>query len=315
MTRTVGLNESDESVLSSADQAVVVASGLLSRCAFPPVGSPVVCAVSGGADSVALLTLAVGFGLDVSVVHVDHGLRSESGSDAAFVAELCDRWGVSLVVERLCLRPGPNLEARARSARYGVLPLGVLTGHTADDLAETMLLNLMRGAGLDGLSPMRARVGGPLRPLLGIRRTETVALCAALGVTVVDDAMNHDDRFRRVRVRRDLIPLLDDIAARDVVAVLARQGGVLAEDAAFVDSLSLAIDPTDAKAVASAPMPLAGRAVRRWLSDAGVTEGPVASVALVERVLHVARGEGTGADLVGGWRVQRTAQRLRLVRR
>ena len=130
----------------------------------------------------------------------------------------------------------------------------MLTGHTADDQAETVLLNLLRGAGLDGLTgydPDR-------RPLRAIRRRETHKLCADLGIQPIHDPSNDDPRFRRNRVRHELLPLLDAIAERDVAGVLARQADHLRADADLLDELSLAVDPTDARALAAAPGPLAG---------------------------------------------------------
>ena len=100
--------------------------------------------------------------------------------------------------------PGPNLEARARSARFAVLPRGVATGHTMDDQAETILVNLLRGAGSDGLAGMEP---GVRHPLLGLRRTETHAVCAAAGLVPVCDASNADPAFVRNRVRAELLPL------------------------------------------------------------------------------------------------------------
>jgi tRNA(Ile)-lysidine synthase len=184
-----------------------------------------------------------------------------------------------------------------------VLPPDVLTGHTADDQAETVLLNLLRGAGLDGLTGM-----GPGRhPIIGLRRAETRALCAELGLTPAHDPSNDDVAFRRNRVRHELLPLLDDVAQRDVAAVLARQADLLRDEAALLDALAEAIDPTDARALAAAPVPLARRAVRMWLR-----QGHPPPASAVERVLAVARGEATATDVGGGRRVTRTGQRLRL---
>jgi tRNA(Ile)-lysidine synthase len=206
--------------------------------------------------------------------------------------------------------PGPNLEARARAARYAVLPDDVLTGHTADDQAETVLLNLLRGAGLDGLAGMDpAR-----RPLRHLRRHETVALCDALGLDPVADPTNDDPAFRRNRVRRELLPLLDAIAERDVVPVIARQADLARDDVALLDELAAALDPTDTRALAAAPPPLARRAVRAWLRAAGPggTEHYAPDAAATERVLAVARGEAVACELAGGWRVARRSGRLRL---
>ena len=161
--------------------------------------------MSGGADSLALLVLAVEAGCDATAVHVDHGLRRGSAAEADVVAEVAARHGAAFETIRVEVGDGPNLEARARRARYAALPDDVLTGHTADDQAETVLLNLLRGSGLDGLAgydPAR-------RPLRLLRRRETHKLCADLGIQPVHDPSNDDPRFRRNRVRHELLPLLD----------------------------------------------------------------------------------------------------------
>ena len=228
------------------------ARDLLARCSFPPPGTPVTCAVSGGADSLALLVLAVEAGCEVTAVHVDHGLRPGSGGEADVVAEVAAaRWGAALPSRsRSRSAPGPNLEARARRARYAALPADVLTGHTADDQAETVLLNLLRGAGLDGLAgfdPAR-------RPLRRLRRRETHKLCADLGIQPVHDPSNDDPRFRRNRVRHELLPLLDAIAERDVAPCSrARPTRLAGRRRAARRSCSLALDPTDARSLAAAP--------------------------------------------------------------
>jgi tRNA(Ile)-lysidine synthase len=285
-------------------------AALLPRCDFPPAGTAVTCAVSGGADSLALLVLAVASGCRATAVHVDHGLRPGSAAEAEVVRAAAERFGTGFRAESVTVAPGPNLEARARAARYAALPADALTGHTADDQAETVLLNLLRGAALDGLAGMDpAR-----RPLRRLRRRETATLCAALGLAPVADPTNDDPAFRRNRVRADLVPLLDEIAERDVVPVVARQADLLRADAALLDGLAAALDPTDARAVAAAPAPLARRAVRRWLRGAGPggDERYAPDAAATDRVLAVARGEAVACELAGGWRVARTGSRLRV---
>ena len=206
---------------------------------------------------------------------------------------------------------GPNLEARAREARYSELPTGVMVGHTANDLAETVLANLIRGTGVDGLSPM-LRNDAVVRPILGIRRADTLALCQAAGLPVVDDPMNGDPRYRRVRIRHELLPLLDSIAKRDVTPLLARMAQVTSHDVALLDSLAAEIDPTSARAVAAAPVALARRALSRWMVTAGVGDGHPMALSTVDRALAVAQGVMPRADLVEGWRIARTAGVLRL---
>ena len=283
-----------------------LADELLARCAFPERG-PVTCAVSGGADSLALLILARHAGLEVTAVHVDHVLRPGSAAEADVVAAAASRLGAGFRAVRAPVAAGPNLEARARAARYAQLPDGALTGHTADDQAETVLLNLLRGSGLDGLAGMR-RDGR--RPLLGLRRSETAALCAATGFEPVEDPSNHDRRFRRNRVRHELLPLLDDIAERDVAAVLARQAALLAADADLLAALATAVDPTDGAGLRGQPPALARAAVRAWLRPA--LGGRPPDAATVQRVLDVAEGRAVATDVGTGLRVARTAGRLRL---
>jgi tRNA(Ile)-lysidine synthase len=287
---------------------VALVDELLARCTFPPPG-PVTCAVSGGADSLALLALACAAGLDATAVHVDHGLRAGSAAEAEVVAAAAALLGAAFRAERVVVEPGPNLEARARAARHACLPPDVLLGHTADDQAETVLLNLLRGSGTDGLAGMRA---GPRRPLLALRRAETEQLCASLGLAPVVDPSNDDPRFRRNRVRNELLPLMADIAERDLVPVLTRQASLLAADADALAALAAGVDPTDAAALRAQPLAVARAAVRGWLRPAlgGVPpDGPA-----VQRVLDVAAGRAVATDVGGGLRVARTAGRLRLER-
>jgi len=249
-----------------------------------------------------MLALAVEAGLCVTAVHVDHGVREGSADEADVVRDAARVLGSAFRAEHVDLAPGPNLEARARDARRRVLGPDAMTGHTADDQAETVLLNLVRGAGLDGLRGMRA---GPTKPILALRRDETRALCRARGFVVVEDPTNDSPVHRRNRVRHEVLPLLDDVAERDVAAVLARSASVLAGDADLLDELAAALDPTDARALAAAPPPLARRAIRRWLTGQHPPDA-----ATVERVLAVARGEIRATEVGEGVRVGRTRGRL-----
>jgi hypoxanthine phosphoribosyltransferase len=270
----------------------------------------VACAVSGGADSLALLVLAAAGGCVVTAVHVDHGLRAGSAAEAEVVSAAAARFGARFESHRVVVAPGPNLEARARAARFAVLPADVATGHTMDDQAETILVNLLRGAGADGLAGMAP---GARHPILGLRRTETHALCAAAGLVPVCDESNDDPAFMRNRIRHELLPLCAQVAGRDPVPLLARQAGVLRDEVALLDSLATELlpDPADARAVTAARRPLARRALRRWLREAGDGEHPP-SLAEVDRTLAVAAGSAVGTELSGGQRVRRTGGRLRV---
>jgi tRNA(Ile)-lysidine synthase len=181
----------------------------------------------------------------------------------------------------------------------------VLVGHTADDQAETVLLNVLRGAAASGLAGMAARQGTIVRPLLDARRADTRVLCAAMGVSVFDDPMNDDRAFRRVAIRHDVLPQLSALAERDLVPVLARQADILRSDSEFLDDLAARAWPVDdvprAAPLVALPAPLARRAVRRWLG------APPPSMAEVERVLAVASGRARATELAGGRRVRRSA--------
>lgn len=282
-----------------------MSAALLARCTFPAAGTNVACAVSGGADSLALLALAVAAGCHATAIHVDHGLRTDSASEADAVASVARQLGADFRAVRVHIGQGPNLEARARAARYAALPDDVLTGHTADDQAETLLVNLLRGAASSGLGAMRP---GVRRPILALRRHETEELCATMGLTVFHDPTNTDPRFVRNRVRHELLPLLAEISQRDPVPVLVRQADIARTDADFLDELASEIDPHDARTLAAAPTALARRAVRRWLRSDHPPDA-----ATVERVLAVARGEVPATDVGDGQSVRRSRQRLSVV--
>jgi tRNA(Ile)-lysidine synthase len=290
-------------------------AAVLARCSFPRPGEPAACAVSGGPDSIALLALAVAAGCRAHAVHVDHGLRPSSATDADVVRDAAQALGATFETVTVVVGPGPDLEARARSARYEALPTGALVGHTADDQAETLLLNLMRGSGLDGLAAMRpgpAGLRGVRRPILDLRRSETAAVAAALGLRTVSDESNQDMRFRRNRVRSELLPMLADVSGRDPVPVLARTARLLAQDAEMLADLATGVDATDVRALRATPGPLARRALRSWLREGQGAEQHPPSAAETERVWQVVQGTAKACELAGGRRVTRSKGRLRV---
>lgn len=284
--------------------------------------APVVVACSGGADSIGLLVLAADAGLVPTAVHVDHRLRSDSAADADVVAAAAATLGVEWRSVSVDVGPGGNLEARARGARYDVLhaaavELGataILVAHTADDQAETVVLNFLRGSGSAGLAGMARRRGMIVRPLLHLRRAELRALVTARGLRVVDDPTNTDTRWRRAWVRHEVLPELARGAARDLVPVLVRQADLLRAESDLLDALGDALlaeatsvsgdDAVRARVLAAAPVPIARRALRRWLGS------PPPSASDIERVLDVVRGVATGTELAGGRRVRRSDGRL-----
>jgi tRNA(Ile)-lysidine synthase len=224
-----------------------------------PTDARVVVAVSGGADSTALLLAfdelikAGRLALTLRVAHLDHELRGEtSAADARFVAELACALGYEVTIGRAAVgrrarATRDNLEQAARRERYEFLggaarewgACAVAVAHTVEDQAETLLLALLRGSGARGLSGMRDRRAFDergdglrlVRPLLDwARRAETEAYCAARGVKVRVDETNDDERFARVRVRRQLLPLLATFNPR-AVETLARTAGLLGAQA------------------------------------------------------------------------------------
>jgi tRNA(Ile)-lysidine synthase len=147
-------------------------------------------------------------------------------------------------------------------------------------------------------------------PLLALRRHETRRLCDALSIHPTDDPTNADPEFRRNRVRHELLPLIDSIAERDVTPLLVRSAGLLGDDDRLLTELARTIDPCDALAITAAPLPLARRAIREWLS----VDGYPPDAAAIARVLDVARGVRTACEVAGVGRVQRSHQRLSVER-
>ena len=197
-------------------------------------GETVLVAVSGGADSVALLhlllTLAPELSLRLHVLHVDHGLRPDSDRDAAFVRRIAERLGVPADVARVTVPAGGSLEAAARAERYAALGaharrLGaqrIAVGHTVDDQAETVLMRMLAGAGVRGLAGIPAVRGRVIRPLIETRRADLVAFLESAGLSWIEDPSNRDPRFLRNRIRHELLPVLSTSYRPDVVATLDR---------------------------------------------------------------------------------------------
>ncbi len=200
-------------------------------------GETVLVAVSGGADSVALVDLlhelSPALRLSLHVAHVHHGLRSEAESDAASVARLCERLAVPFHLERVAVRRGPpweGLEAEARRARYSALLARaraldahrIATGHTADDQAETVLMRLLQGAGPRGLAGIAPARGPVIRPLLETRRLEIETHLRERGLEWVEDTTNRDPRFLRNRIRHEVLPFLGEVWGREVIESLCR---------------------------------------------------------------------------------------------
>ncbi len=293
-------------MLDLPEPARVLGLALLNDCLFPEAGESVVCAVSGGADSLALLILARLSDLSVTAVHVDHGLRPGSAAEKDVVCSAAAQLGARFRAERVQLEDGPDLEARARKARKIACGQDALTGHTADDQAETLLINLLRGTGVAGLAAM---VPGGIHPLLAIRRTDTVELCRLAGLDPVQDPSNDDFRFVRNRVRHELLPLMNSISQRDVTPLLARTADRARDLHVAIDELAQDLDPTNTRLLQTAPRAVAAQCLRRWLQD---SEGHPPSSAELERVFDIVHHRTIACELSGGRRVARSDGVLRL---
>ncbi|MFG1870033.1 tRNA lysidine(34) synthetase TilS [Micromonospora arborensis] len=302
-----------------------------------PSGGPVLVACSGGADSLALAAATVfvapRLGRAAAFVTVDHGLQDGSAERAEAVANWARGVGfasATVVPVEVAGRPG-GPEAAAREARYEALTeaarqqdaVAVLTGHTRDDQAETVLLALARGAGPRGLAGMPARrdlAGVPLlRPLLEIGREQTRAACVALGLSPWQDPHNTDPSYTRSRVRADLLPALVRALGPGVVDNLARTARLVAADNAALDELA-------ATALAAARCPggglsvpalvglvpaVRGRVLHSWARELGAAAGALSHrhVTALDALVTDWRGQGP-TDLPGGVRVLRRADRL-----
>ncbi len=277
-------------------------------------GAHVLVACSGGADSMALADAAVFEGTHagwvVGAVVVDHGLQPGSATVSREVAGRLATLGcapVTVLEVRVGLDGGP--EAAARQARFAALEEAgaaenatVLLGHTLDDQAETVLLGLARGSGTRSLSGMAVVNGRFRRPLLGVRRTQTVQACAARALTVWHDPHNDDSGFARVRVRHEVLPRLEEALGPGVTEALARTAAAARLDADLLDEqadrvLETATGPAgalDLAELADVPPALRRRVLRRAALAAGCPNGDLFAVHVdeLDRLVHDWRGQG-----------------------
>lgn len=284
---------------------------VLCKAKFPEKGTKVNLAVSGGPDSLALVVLAVFAGLKPTIYHVDHGIRLDSFEDFETVDQVCKKYQLECYYLSVNVEPGPNLEARARQARRSVLPETYMTGHTADDQAETILMALMRGSGVWGLSGI---ADNEFHPILNIRRSETWGICEWAGLTPVMDQSNLSPVHRRNRIRHELIPLINEICGLDVTEQLTRVASHQAEIVEMLDSQVEDIDLSDCKSLRTLPKPTFVAAMRRlWRQSTGGSDTP--SSAGFERIRDVARGLSPRQDVQSGWVIARTNGKLRFERK
>lgn len=273
-------------------------------------------ALSGGADSAVCAWVARQRSAETRAVHVHHGLAG-SGVLQAAAESIAERLGIPLVVARVDVPEGSSPEGRARAVRLQALRSAaepgewILTGHTRDDQAETVLDHLLRGSGLDGLSGIPERRSPWVRPLLSVTRATTRELATLLGLPWRDDPANEDLRYFRNRIRRRLIPLLEAEYAPGLRTALARTARLAAAEAGHleeqVDRLGIMSTPGRARVargslLAAAPV-VGARALRRIVEEA--RSGYPAGEAEVSRLWEVVRGERAATELAGGLRAVR----------
>jgi tRNA(Ile)-lysidine synthase len=271
------------------------------------ISGSVLAAVSGGADSVAMLHMLRGG--KVTVAHYNHGLRAAADEDEAFVRSLCGQWEVPFVSERGKVPKGAGVEAAAREMRYDFLERvreeqgldTIATAHTADDNVETVLLNLTRGAGLSGLCGIPEKRGKIVRPILHLSRDKVIQYLTERDIPWREDGSNRDTVYRRNYIRHEVVPALKQVNPALTEAV-SRLTASLNEDEEYLTSLALeeiaGYDPYPAIRLTQLPKPVASRVCR--LLALKKSDYPPERIH-VEAMLDIAAGgNGRRRNMAGG---------------
>ena len=280
-------------------------------------GDTLICAVSGGADSVALLfacyLLKEKLDITLEAAHFNHHLRAEeSDRDEAFVRQLCDRYDIPLHLGGAAVVPGKKgLEAAARDARYAFLRSlsgKIATAHTADDNAETVLMHLVRGTGLKGLGGITPIHGNVIRPMLKVTRQDVEDFLEEWCLSHIEDSSNETDAFLRNRIRHHVMPLLTRENPK-IAENLSQMALRLRLDEEFITAQ---IDSTALPSVESLknmPKALRSRALEAFLKRSGVKEPEDAHIILAESLVFSDRPSARAA-FPGGVTIARNYDRL-----
>jgi len=315
------------------DSIVAIRNAVKPHLARLEAGDTVLVAVSGGADSLALasaiLTESKQYAITAIAVTIDHQLQSGSGVQAEKVEKQLKEMGYGkVIVKKVVVTTESGLEAGARDARYEALSAcatqekatKVFLGHTRDDQAESVLLGLARGSGTRSLSGMSVENGIYLRPLLQITREETVAACSELGIEPWNDPHNGNTDFSRVRVRNEVLPVMEEKLGPGISAALARSAGILRDDADALDEIAQSeisvsdLANLDCEHLSTLSRAIRSRVLRAALYAAGAPSGSITADHLAGVEALVTSWHGQGAlSLPGGVKVERISGRLSLL--
>lgn len=279
-------------------------------------GDTVVCAVSGGADSMALLfamyLLKEKLGIQLEAAHFNHNLRgAESDGDEKFVREFCHRFDIPLHVGSAQVKPGQKgLEAAARDARYAfldTLPGKIATAHTAGDNAETVLMHMIRGTGLKGLggiAPIRGRI---IRPMLSITRQEVLSFLDEYHIAYREDSSNGTDAYLRNRIRHQVMPILESENPKLAENLSAMALRLRADEAALA---AMAADvPVKISDLRQLPPAIRSRVLEKFLKESGVKEPEAEHISLAESLVFSEKPSAR-AQFPGGVTIWRSYDRL-----
>ena len=296
-------------------------------------GDTIMVAVSGGADSLALayalLKETQPLAITPIAVTIDHQLQSGSGDQASKVEQQLKEMGYGKVIcKKVVVTTESGLEAGARDARYQALATcaqeekaeKVFLGHTRDDQAETVLLGLARGSGTRSLSGMAVENGIYIRPLLNVTREQTVAACKEIKLEPWNDPHNTNTEFSRVRVRREILPIMEEKLGPGIAAALSRSAAILRDDADALDEIAdkeiknLDLTNLDCEHLSSLARAVRSRVLRAAIYAAGAPSGSITADHLAPVEALVTSWHGQGAiSLPGGVKVERISGRLSLL--